>query len=217
MPLAFASLMGGTCTLIGTSTNVAVSGAITKLGLEPFRMFEFTFVGVVLMITGILYMTFIGTRMVPERDSASVATGDAMREYLAEVVVLPNSPLIGQEAFDSDFSALEFQVLKIRRDDLPLDAGPNLRFEEGDVVLVAGKVENLIKVKKIEGHRHPGGRHAAQLRHRHARRASRRGRSFAAFRHGRALLAGEQLPPAHRPLRPRPHARRPLSSPSHGG
>jgi di/tricarboxylate transporter len=151
MPLAFASLMGGTCTLIGTSTNVAVSGAITKLGLEPFQMFEFTLVGVVLMITGILYMIFIGTRMVPERDSASVAAGDAMREYLAEVVVLPNSPLIGQEAFDSDFSALEFQVLKIRRDDLPLDAGPNLRFEEGDVVLVAGKVENLIKVKKIEG------------------------------------------------------------------
>jgi di/tricarboxylate transporter len=198
MPLAFASLMGGTCTLIGTSTNVAVSGAITKLGLEPFRMFEFTLVGVVLMITGILYMTFIGTRMVPERDSASVATGDAMREYLAEVVVLPSSPLIGQEAFDSDFSALEFQVLKIRRDDLPLDAGPNLRFEEGDVVLVAGKVENLIKVKKIEG---------LDILEDVTLRSSgidMRDAQVAevvlspALRHGRALLAGEQLPPAHR-------------------
>jgi hypothetical protein len=66
-----------------------------------------------------------------------------LREYLAEVVVLPNSPLIGQEAFDSDFSALEFQVLKINRQGQLLDAGPNLRFETGDVVLVAGKVENL--------------------------------------------------------------------------
>jgi hypothetical protein len=210
MPLAFASLMGGTCTLIGTSTNVAVSGAITKLGLEPFRMFEFTFVGVVLMITGILYMTFIGTRMVPERDSASVATGDAMREYLAEVVVLPNSPLIGQEAFDSDFSALEFQVLKIRRDDLPLDAGPNLRFEEGDVVLVAGKVENLIKVKKIEGidiledvTLRSSGMTCATPRW--PRSCSR---LVAACR---ALHAGEQLPPAHRPLRDGPDARRPLA------
>lgn len=151
MPLAFASLLGGTCTLIGTSTNVAVSGAITKLGLPPFRMFEFTLVGLVILLTGILYMVFIGTRLVPERDAATAASGDAMREYLAEVVVLPNSPLIGQAAFDSDFSALEFQVIKIQRDDQPLDAGPNLRFEEGDVVLVAGKVENLIKVKKIEG------------------------------------------------------------------
>ena len=72
MPLAFASLMGGTCTLIGTSTNVAVSGAITKLGLQPLRMFEFTAIGIVLMITGILYMVFIGSRLVPERDSAAV-------------------------------------------------------------------------------------------------------------------------------------------------
>lgn len=151
MPLAFASLLGGTCTLIGTSTNVAVSGAITKLGQEPFKMFEFTTVGVVILLTGILYMVFIGTRMVPERDSDSIDGHDAMREFLAEVVVLPDSPLIGQEAFDSDFSALEFQVLKIRRADQQYDAAPHLRFMEGDVVLVAGKVENLIKVKKIEG------------------------------------------------------------------
>ncbi|WP_395749483.1 SLC13 family permease [Prosthecobacter sp.] len=151
MPLAFASLMGGTCTLIGTSTNVAVSGAISKLGLEPLRMFEFTGIGLVLTLTGILYMVFIGSRMVPERDKAAAISGDSMRDYLAEVVVLPGSPLIGQAAFDSDFSAMDFQVLKIRRADHPLDAGPNLRFEEGDVVLVSGKVENLIRVKKIEG------------------------------------------------------------------
>jgi len=150
MPLAFASLMGGTCTLIGTSTNVAVSGAISKLGQEPFQMFDFTGIGVVILLTGIVYMVFLGTRMVPERDRDSTGS-DAMREYLAEVVVLPGSPLIGQEAFDSDFSALEFQVLKIRRGDQPYDAAPHLCFEEGDVVLVAGKVENLIKVKKIEG------------------------------------------------------------------
>ncbi|MFN0076828.1 MAG: SLC13 family permease, partial [Prosthecobacter sp.] len=151
MPLAFASLMGGTCTLIGTSTNVAVSGAITKLGLKPLGMFEFTHVGVVVVLVGILYMVFIGTRMVPERDRSAAESGDAMREYLAEVVVLKNSPLIGQQAFNSDFSALEFQVLKITRQGGTLDVGPQASFDEGDVVLVAGKVENLIKVKKIEG------------------------------------------------------------------
>jgi di/tricarboxylate transporter len=150
MPLAFAAILGGTCTLIGTSTNVAVSGAITKLGLEPLGMFEFTHIGLVVLVSGIAFMVLFGSKLVPERDQVTLSA-DALREYLAEVVVLPNSPLIGQEAFDSDFSALEFQVLKINRQGQLLDAGPNLRFEEGDVVLVAGKVENLIKVKKIEG------------------------------------------------------------------
>lgn len=152
MPLAFASLLGGTCTLIGTSTNVAMSGAMKKLGLDPLGMFEFTHIGLAILAVGIVYMVFIGSRMVPERDKAAADAGtDVIREYLAEVMVQKDSPLIGQEAFDSDFSAMEFQVLKVRRQEQQLDASPSLRFEEGDVVLVAGKVENLIKVKQIEG------------------------------------------------------------------
>ncbi|MFM7605743.1 MAG: SLC13 family permease [Prosthecobacter sp.] len=151
MPLAFAAILGGTCTLIGTSTNVAVSGAMNKLGMQPLGMFEFAHVGVATVLVGILYMAFIGSRMVPERDSGSEKGSDMMRQYLAEVVILANSPLIGQKAFDSDFSALEFQVLKIRRNGGMLDANPHELFEQGDIVLVAGKVENLIKVKKIEG------------------------------------------------------------------
>lgn len=152
MPLAFASLLGGTCTLIGTSTNVAVSGVMTKLGLAPLGMFEFAQVGLAVLVVGIAYMVFVGSRLVPERDRAAADAGkDVIREYLAEVVVLPNSPLIGQEAFDSDFSALEFQVLRVRRNNQQHDVTSSLRFEEGDVVQVAGKVENLIKVKQIEG------------------------------------------------------------------
>ncbi|MBL9182771.1 MAG: SLC13 family permease [Verrucomicrobiaceae bacterium] len=151
MPLAFASILGGTCTLIGTSTNVAVSGAMTKLGMQPLGMFEFTQIGIATVLVGILYMAFIGSRMVPERDGKDSKSSDMMRQYLAEVVILKNSPLIGQKAFDSDFSALEFQVLKIRREGQMVDAGPHELLAEGDIVLVAGKVENLIKVKKIEG------------------------------------------------------------------
>jgi di/tricarboxylate transporter len=96
MPLAFAAILGGTCTLIGTSTNVAVSGAITKLGLEPLGMFEFTHVGLVVLVSGIAFMVLFGSKLVPERDQVTVSA-DALREYLAEVVVLPNSarkPLI---------------------------------------------------------------------------------------------------------------------------
>jgi di/tricarboxylate transporter len=146
MPLAFSSLMGGTCTLIGTSTNVAVSGAMVKMGMPAVGMFEITPVGIVLLGLGLVYMIIIGMRWVPERDRADGQMDTApMREYLAEVVIRPGSPLIGQEVYASDFSVLEFQVVKLRRGMEPIDVSPHLRFEQGDVVLVAGKVPALPK------------------------------------------------------------------------
>lgn len=151
MPLAFASILGGTSTLIGTSTNIAVSGYLKKAGLGEMGMFEFTHVGLILLVAGIGYMIFIGVRQLRERDRGEEGEALAIREYLAEVVVLENSPLIGQEVYSSDFSVLEFQVLKIVRHGREVEAAPHERFGAGDIVLVAGKVENLIKIKKIEG------------------------------------------------------------------
>jgi di/tricarboxylate transporter len=152
MPLAFSSILGGTCTLIGTSTNLAVSGAMSKMKMEPIGMFELTPVGLVLFAAGLFYMLVLGCRLLPERDKTeSDGTGTPIREYLCEVVILPGSPIIGQEVYASDFSVMEFQVVKIRRDSKDIEVGPHVRLAEGDVVLVAGKVQNLIRVKKIEG------------------------------------------------------------------
>jgi di/tricarboxylate transporter len=152
MPLAFSAILGGTCTLIGTSTNVAVSGAITKMGLDPIAMFELTPVGIVIFGVSLFYMIVIGMRWVPERDKNDGPTeASTIREYLSEVVILAGSPLIGQEIFASDFSVMEFQVVKIRRAGQDVEVKPHERLELGDVVLVAGKVQNLIRVKKIEG------------------------------------------------------------------
>ena len=150
MPLAFASIMGGTCTLIGTSTNVAVSGYMAKVGLGPVGMFELTPIGLVLVVVGTLYMLVIGLRQLPDNADAEDGTL-SLREYLAEVVILEDSPLIGQEVHSSDFSVLGFQVLKISRQGHVVEATPHERLQAGDVVLVAGKVEDLIKIKKIEG------------------------------------------------------------------
>lgn len=151
MPLSFASILGGTCTLIGTSTNVAVSGYLKSQGLGEIGMFELTPMGLILLGAGILYMLTIGMRLLPDRDANEEGDTISMREYLAEVVVLEHSPLIGQEIHRSDFSVLQFQVMKIVRQGHELMATPHERFEQGDLVLVAGKVENLIKIKKIEG------------------------------------------------------------------
>ena len=65
IPLAFASMLGGTCTLIGTSTNLAASGMLQKMGMEPFSLFEFGQIGLVLVVVGTLYMSFLGHRLLP--------------------------------------------------------------------------------------------------------------------------------------------------------
>jgi di/tricarboxylate transporter len=75
MPLAFGAILGGTCTLIGTSTNLAVSGAITRYGMQPFSMFELTWVGVPIVLVGMLYMLLIGLRLLPRRGG-----GDSLTE-----------------------------------------------------------------------------------------------------------------------------------------
>ena len=67
MPLAFGAILGGSCTLIGTSTNLAVSGAIQRYGQAPFSLFELTPVGIIMVGFGMIYMLFIGRKMLPAR------------------------------------------------------------------------------------------------------------------------------------------------------
>jgi di/tricarboxylate transporter len=151
MPLAFASILGGTCTLIGTSTNVAVSGYIKKSGMPELSMFEITPIGLIICAVGILYMMTIGKRLLPQHQQASLTVDYAMREYVSEIIVLPNSPLIGQDSYDSDLNVLEFQILKIIRGATEVLPGRGVRLAEGDTLLVEGKADTLMKVKKIEG------------------------------------------------------------------
>ena len=151
MPLAFASIMGGTCTLIGTSTNVAVSGYIKKSGLGELGMFEITPIGLIIVAVGMTYMMVVGRWLLPEHEEASLTTNYAMRDYVSEIIVLPNSPLVGQESYDSDLNVLEFRILKIIRGEQQLRPAQGVKMEENDTLIVEGKAETLMKVKKIEG------------------------------------------------------------------
>lgn len=151
MPLAFASILGGTCTLIGTSTNVAVSGYIAAAGMQPLGLFEITPIGLVIVAVGIAYIMFIGKRLLPDHRDTSLTADYAMREYLSEIVVMPNSPLIGQNSYDSDLNILEFRILKVIRGEDSLLPTSRVIIEEGDTLLVEGRVDTLMKVKKIEG------------------------------------------------------------------
>ncbi len=152
MPLAFASILGGTCTLIGTSTNVAVRGYLESVGLPPIGFFELTPVGLVIVVVGTLYMVFIGRRLLPAYKVSDDLTGDyGLREYLSEIIIKEKSPLVGQTLRDSDLGKLDFRVLKILRNEKAMVPRAMLTLEAGDVLLVNGPVESLMKVRETEG------------------------------------------------------------------
>ena len=97
MPLAFGAILGGSCTLIGTSTNLAVSGAIARYGQPAFSMFELTSVGVVVFGVGMLYMLFVGRPLLPNRGGGESLTDSySIREYVSELLVLRDSKLVGK-------------------------------------------------------------------------------------------------------------------------
>lgn len=150
IPLAYASMLGGTCTLIGTSTNVAGSGYVKAAGLEPFSMFEFLPVGAAVAVAGILFMTFVGHRLLPQTREADYAEA-AMREFLSEVVITPGSPLAGQELRSAPLAQMGLQVRAVLRGDRRLEAEPHVTLQEGDLLLVQASREGLLQVKDTAG------------------------------------------------------------------
>ncbi len=151
MPLAYAAILGGTCSLIGTSTNVAVSGYIAKVGLAPVGLFEITGIGTVIFLVGLVYMLTVGQRMLPNRDDQQLTEEYKLQRYLTEIVVLPDSPLDGQLVFASDLASLNFRMLNIIRGKENFLPDFRTRINIGDVLLVEGDLENLIKVKETKG------------------------------------------------------------------
>jgi di/tricarboxylate transporter len=151
IPLAYASMLGGTCTLIGTSTNVAASGYLASTGLRPFSMFEFLPVGVVVSVAGILYMVLAGHRLLPDTREEGYEEQYSIREFLSEVVVTPGSPLAGQVLRDSRLGQMGLQVRAVLRGSRRMDPEPALRLEEDDLLLVQTTREGLLQVKDTAG------------------------------------------------------------------
>lgn len=165
MPLAFGAILGGSCTLIGTSTNLAVSSALQRYQndpslsqyyeqLQPFSMFELTTVGVIMVAVGLVYMLFIGIRLLPNRGGEESLTEQySMREYVSEVLVLPNSHLIGKTLGEANINLeLDLTVLGIiRGDEQRIAPRPTERIEAGDLLLVEGRLANILNVKAEAG------------------------------------------------------------------
>ena len=92
MPLSFASIFGGVCTLIGTSTNILVSSIVEQHGQPALGMFEFTTMGIIFFAIGTLYMILIGVRLIPNRhDDDDLTQSFRMNDYLTDIVILPEA------------------------------------------------------------------------------------------------------------------------------
>ena len=154
MPMAFASILSSSVTLISTSTNVVISGLMTQTGLPPMGMFELAPVGIPVMVAGVLYMQFIGQHLLPNRQAAPTLTESfGLRPYLAELRIVPDSPLIGNTLAQSGFGQkFDLIVLAIIRDGKrKFDPSSNNKIQEGDALLVEGPSEAILKIKDMAG------------------------------------------------------------------
>lgn len=145
LPLSYASMFGGVCTLIGTSTNLLVSGVAQRRGIEPLGMFEFTPLGLIFTTVGLFYMFFVGIRLLPERRAqADPAQAYQIGRYLMEVVVSENAKSVGKPLMQADFvRELGVEVLDIWRDGLRLLPLPDRLVQRGDVLRVRCSLDKL--------------------------------------------------------------------------
>jgi di/tricarboxylate transporter len=153
MPLAFASILVSSVTLISTSTNIVVSGLMEDLDLARIGMFELAPVGIPIALVGIAYMFFLGRHLVPDRIPEEEIQQISTRFYLTEILIPEDSPLAGKTLRTSGLgSEMDLKVLRIVRDGtrhvLPR---ASTALEEGDVVLVEGSRESILDVKDQTG------------------------------------------------------------------
>jgi di/tricarboxylate transporter len=154
MPLAFSSILASSVTLVSTSTNIVISGLIVHYGMRPIGMFELTLVGIPIAVVGLIYMFWVGRRLIPVRDGPDELDEEFdIRPYLTEVLILRNSPLAGKTLAKSGLGRdLDLTVLRVVRDKQRyLAPQASLRLEEGDVLLVKGSRNEILKVKDTVG------------------------------------------------------------------
>ena len=148
IPLSFASILGGMCTLVGTSTNLLVSGAAENLGHRPLEMFEMSALGVPLTIVGIAFMAVFGRKLLPVRASTAVMVGGpGSREYVTELLIGPTSSLVGKkysEAFAAGGADLMFFV---RGEEMHWPPFYEEVIQPDDVVMLRGGVDELANLQ----------------------------------------------------------------------
>jgi di/tricarboxylate transporter len=153
LPVAFASILSSSVTLVSTSTNLVVSGILTRFGQPPMGMFELAPVGIVIAVSGILYMWLFGVRLIPQRDDQKAEETIGERKYQADIVIKENGPLIGKTLEQAKLTRDRgLNVVKlIRSSETLLGRLKRIVLEPGDELIIEGLRADLLKIKDIAG------------------------------------------------------------------
>lgn len=153
IPLSYAAILGGTCTLIGTSTNLIVNGLlIEETSYGSLGIFEPAYIGVPCAIAGFIYMFIFGRKLLPIRGSGFDSFKDP-REYTIEMLVDSGSSLVGQTIEEAGLRNLPgLFLVEIYRDDQILAAvDPEMRLQGNDRLIFAGVVDSIVDLQQIKG------------------------------------------------------------------
>lgn len=153
IPISYASIFGGICTLLGTSTNLVVSGMAVREGLAPLSMFEMTRIGLVLAAAGLAYLAVFGRRILPHRETVTSSVSDGrIREYLTELVLRPGCTLAGTRLAETSLETKGLRVLEvIRGDEILWPPFDEILLEENDILLVKGSVDEIVEAARRSG------------------------------------------------------------------
>jgi di/tricarboxylate transporter len=154
IPLSYFSILGGTCTLVGTSTNLLVDGIVRRRGLAPFGIFEITPLGLIYAAIGVAYLLTFARKVLPQRESLAALIGAGVsRQFLTQAVISNASPLVGKTIAETPLVRLrEVRIIEVVRDgerlETPLEA---LRFAAGDQLLLETPVAGVKGIKEMTG------------------------------------------------------------------
>jgi di/tricarboxylate transporter len=152
IPLSYAAIVGGMTTLIGTSTNIVVSGLLEAGGYEGLGMFSLTWIGVPIIVVVVLYFALIGHRLLPDHSQDNTPFNDGLTDCLFELKVTPGSPLVGRTTSESGMRALgDAYLAHIRRSGHLVPATPHEVLQPADVLTFAGSAAALDRLLLMPG------------------------------------------------------------------
>lgn len=164
LPLSYVTLLGGACTLIGTSTNLIVDGLMTQAAaraadaetahaLRGLAFFEPAWVGVPAVVVGLTYLALVGRRLLPDRRDLLERISTSAREYLVNMRVEPDCPLVGQEVERAGLRRLPglFLIEIVRDEHIIAPVEPNEIIRAGDRLSFAGVVSTIVDLERIPG------------------------------------------------------------------